>query len=182
MTFTSNFVTFYMAYEKDALTTVCMHRNRCLLTTDPVAAVAALGAALLRQVDVELALAMVPVPDYGASRLLLELFCCALRETCLTANLEVLLDSGAGSPLWRFWACRNLASADAVWDGKPASACRQVWAGAGRCYSATRTCSLLHFTQGSIRPWPCQMADAAFPVCLALLCLLSRPSSHAYCP
>ena len=37
-------------------------RAGCLLATDPVAAVAELGAALLRQLDVELALAAVPAP------------------------------------------------------------------------------------------------------------------------
>lgn len=39
-----------------------MLRAGCLLATDPVAAVAELGAALLRQLDVELALAAVPTP------------------------------------------------------------------------------------------------------------------------
>lgn len=49
-------------------------RAGCLLATDPVAAVAELGAALLRQVDVELAVAAVPMPGS----------CEFLNTACLT--------------------------------------------------------------------------------------------------
>lgn len=55
-------------------------RAGCLLATDPVAAVAELGAALLRQLDVELALAAVPAP--GSCECLTWLRCARKTRCC----------------------------------------------------------------------------------------------------